>query len=375
MEPVGLTGLESIVYVVHDLERSRHFYVNKLDFAEIGRSTPEAEQATGQRSVVFQAGECTVVCVQQLREDSWAGRWLAKHPDGVAELRFGVADAQRALALIESRGGTPVEDVIDDDGVKHFSITTPFQITWRFIERTEGSAPLYPGIAPVAVTGPHNRIGFGQFDHITSNFETLSPALLWMEHVMGFERYWGIEFHTVDVDPSRTTGSGLKSTVMWDPHSGVKFANNEPKRPFFEDSQINLFIEDLRANGVQHAAMTVGDILPAVTQLRARGIEFMPTPGTYYDMLPQRIQDSGILRIDEDIADLRRLEILIDGKAEHSYLLQIFMQESAGLYGEPEAGPFFYEVIQRKGDRGFGGGNFRALFESIERQQRSEGRV
>jgi len=375
MESVGLTGLESIVYVVHDLERSHHFYVDKLDFAVVGRSSAALEAQTGQRAVIFQAGECTVVCVKPLRTDSWAGRWLTKHPDGVAELRFGIRDAAAALALLESRGATPIEDVVDEGGIKHFSITTPFQIPWRFVERGPDSGLLYPGFDLADVEGPHNRIGFGQFDHLTSNFQTLSPALLWMEHVMGFERYWGIEFHTIDIDPSRTTGSGLKSVVMWDPASGVKFANNEPKRPFFDDSQINLFIEDLRANGVQHAAMTVGDILPAVTQLRERGIEFMPTPAAYYDMLPQRIQDSGILRIDEDIADLRRLEVLIDGQEEHSYLLQIFMQESAGLYGEAAAGPFFYEVIQRKGDRGFGGGNFRALFESIERQQRSEGRV
>ncbi|MFT4976471.1 MAG: 4-hydroxyphenylpyruvate dioxygenase [Myxococcota bacterium] len=375
MEPVGMTGLESIVYVVHDLDRSRHFYIEKLDFAEVGRSTPELEEAEGQRTVVFSAGECRVICVKPLRDDSWAARWMLKHPDGVAELRFGVEDADRALALLESRGATPIEDVRRESGIAHFAITTPFQITWRFVERGPDSAPLYPGIALTEHVPTHNRIGFGQFDHITSNFETLSPALLWMQHVMGFERYWDITFHTIDIDPTRESGSGLKSVVMWDPHSGVKFANNEPLRPHFEDSQINLFIEDLRANGVQHAAMTVSDILPAVTQLRERGISFMPTPAAYYDMLPQRIRDVGIMRIDEDIEDLRRLEILIDGKEEHSYLLQIFMQESAGLYGEREAGPFFYEVIQRKGDRGFGGGNFRALFESIERLQRSAGRV
>ena len=213
------------------------------------------------------------------------------------------------------------------------------------------------------------------FDHITSNFSTLSPALLWMEHVMGFERYWGINFHTVDVDPARTSGSGLKSVVMWDPNSGVKFANNEPQRPFFDASQIALFVQDLRSDGIQHAAMTVRDIIPAVRQMRGKGLRFMPTPASYYDMMPQRIEEAGILRIDEDIETLRELEILIDGKAEHAYLLQIFMQEAAGLYEEADAGPFFYEVIQRKGDKGFGGGNFRALFESIERQQRAEGRI
>ena len=97
----------------------------------------------------------------------------------------------------------------------------------------------------------------------------------------------------------------------------------------------------------------------------------MPTPDSYYDMLPARLLTSGIKRIDEDVAVLRELEILVDGDREGSYLLQIFVKESAGLYAEAQAGPFFYEIIQRKGDEGFGAGNFRALFESIEREQQA----
>jgi 4-hydroxyphenylpyruvate dioxygenase len=162
---------------------------------------------------------------------------------------------------------------------------------------------------------------------------------------------------------------------MWDKKSGVKFANNEPRRPHFRASQINLFHEDQRGDGVQHVALGVKDIIPAVRALRERGVKFMPTPAAYYDMLPERLKQLHVNRIDEDIEVLRELEILVDGNADHSYLLQIFLRESAGLYGEREAGPFFYEVIQRKGDQGFGGGNFRALFESIERQQRAEGRL
>jgi 4-hydroxyphenylpyruvate dioxygenase len=99
----------------------------------------------------------------------------------------------------------------------------------------------------------------------------------------------------------------------------------------------------------------------------------MPTPAAYYDALPERIRTSGIGRIDEDVATLRRLEVLVDGAGPGAYLLQIFLRDAAGLYHEPEAGPFFFEIIQRKGDEGFGAGNFRALFESIERQQQREG--
>ena len=162
---------------------------------------------------------------------------------------------------------------------------------------------------------------------------------------------------------------------MWDPESNTKFANNEPARPFFKSSQINIFNEELRGDGVQHVALTVKDILGAVRALRANGVTFMPTPGSYYDMLPDRLAKTGIKQIDEDHQILRDLEILVDGDHFHAYMLQIFLKESAGLYGDAKAGPFFYEIIQRKGDRGFGAGNFRALFESIEREQRERGVV
>jgi len=156
---------------------------------------------------------------------------------------------------------------------------------------------------------------------------------------------------------------------MWDRHSGVKFANNEPWRPFFKASQINIFNEELRGDGVQHLAISVKDIVSCVRGLRERKIEFMPTPSAYYDMLPNRLKQLSIGSIDEDLDVLRELEILVDGDGPNSYLLQIFLREASGLYKESAAGPFFFEIIQRKGDEGFGAGNFRALFESIERMQ------
>jgi 4-hydroxyphenylpyruvate dioxygenase len=160
---------------------------------------------------------------------------------------------------------------------------------------------------------------------------------------------------------------------MWDPGSEVKFANNEPSRPFFKESQINLFAEDNRGDGIQHSALSVGDIVGAVRGLRAAGVEFMPTPGSYFDVLPERLKTIGVGGIDESIDVLRELEILVDGGKPRQYLLQIFLKEAAGLYHDPEAGPFFFEIIQRKGDQGFGAGNFRALFEAIEREQAQSG--
>jgi 4-hydroxyphenylpyruvate dioxygenase len=156
----------------------------------------------------------------------------------------------------------------------------------------------------------------------------------------------------------------------------VKFANNEPARPNFKASQINIFVEDNRGEGIQHLALGVENIIPAVEGMKQTGsINFMDTPDSYYDQLGKRLEVFGIKRIDEKPEDLRRLRILIDGNQEHSYLLQIFMKDAATLYGDREAGPFFYEVIQRKGDKGFGAGNFRSLFESIERDQKAAGRI
>lgn len=390
IESLRIKRLEALHFYVHDLARSRRFYTERFDFAEVGASDAVLTEQGKQRSAVFEAGDVRVMVSEPVGEGGRAWRWLRKHPDGVGTLIFEVEDIDHTFRLLDARGGTPLSDVItlhDDFGVfRTFSITTPFGgATFRFVQRDRYSG-LYPGVPRAArPAGGTNRFGFGHIDHITSNFETMAPALLWMEHVLGFERFWGIEFHTDDVLRDRrgashvgapsTHGSGLRSAVMWDPLSGCKFANNEPLRPFFKASQINIFYEDNAGDGIQHAALTVGDIVTAVRGLRARGVEFMPTPGTYYDALPERLEKIGVKRIDEDIETLRELEILVDGEREHAYMLQIFLKDSAGLYKDPKAGPFFYEIIQRKGDRGFGGGNFRALFESIERQQQAEGRV
>lgn len=374
VESLGIKRIESIHYYVHDLERSRRFYTGTMDFAEIGGSSEAMTREGREQSVVFMAGNCLVICIAPRGEDGRAARYLRKHPDGIGTLNFEVEDAGRAFALLEKRGGTPIDTIRrekDDHGeIAFFSIATPFgDTTFRFVER-RGYRPLYPGFEPCPEPrGRTNAFGFLGFDHVTSNFQTMSPALLWLEHVLGFVRYWEVQFHTNDVAIDQSHGSGLRSVVMWDPASGVKFANNEPWRPFFKDSQINVFNEQHRGDGVQHLAIAVQDIVSCVRGLRARGLEFMPTPGTYYDALAARLQSMGVGSIDEDLELLRSLEILVDGDREHSYLLQIFLKEAAGLYHEPEAGPFFYEIIQRKGDEGFGAGNFRALFESIERMQ------
>jgi len=390
VESLRIKRLEALHYYVHDLERSRQFYTGKFDFAEVAGSDAALTKAGRQRSAVFEARDARVIVStpEGTAGDSRSARWLRKHPDGVGSLIFEVEDIEHTFKTLEGRGGTPITDIVtttDDFGTyRTFPITTPFGgATFRFVERSKYKS-LYPGIARSTLpTGGKNVFGFSHIDHVTTNFETMAPALLWMEHVMGFERFWDIAFHTTDVTgktgsashANAKTGSGLRSIVMWDPVSNAKFANNEPLRPHFKASQINVFYEDQKGDGIQHAALVVDDILTSVAKLRERGVEFMPTPASYYEMLPARLNQIGVKKIDEAIDVLQKLEILVDGEHEHEYMLQIFLKDSAGLYRERDAGPFFYEIIQRKGSEGFGGGNFRALFESIERQQQSEGRI
>jgi 4-hydroxyphenylpyruvate dioxygenase len=377
---LGIRRIEAIHYYVRDLERSRGFYTGKLDFAETAFSSEELVRRGRQRALVFQAGGCRVICSSPEGMGGRAHRYLQKHPDGVGSIVFEVEDIERAFSLLEARGGTPVQDVRVTEGAagrfKTFVITTPFgDTTLRFVER-EGAFPLYPGFeASAPPTEGKNAFRFSHFDHVTSNFETMTPALLWMEHVLGFERFWEVAFHTDDVARQiDERGSGLRSVVMWDPASGVKFANNEPTRPNFRTSQINIFHEEHRGDGVQHVAIAVSDIVRAVRGLRERGVEFVPTPAGYYDALPARLTSLGIGALAESTEDLKRLGILVDGGGPGRYLLQIFLKDSSGTYASPEAGPFFYEIIQRRGDDGFGAGNFRALFESIEREQTAEGK-
>jgi 4-hydroxyphenylpyruvate dioxygenase len=375
VEPLGILGIEGVHYYVRDLERSRRFYVERLDFSEIGQSGPELTAAGRQRSLAFQAGGYIVICSTPEGQGGRAERFLRRHPDGIGTVAFRVENAARAFELLERRGGTPISDIQrfeDASGtLKTFSITTPFgDTTFRFVER-RGFGALFPGYAMhEPARGGQNSTGVLRVDHITTNFQTMMPALLWLEYVLGFQRLWDVQFHTRDVARFELRdGSGLRSVVMYDQRSSVKFANNEPYRPNFKASQINTFHEEHRGDGIQHLALEVSDILGSVRRLRARGVEFMRTPGTYYEALPKRLEELGIGQLEEDLAELQELEILVDGHGKGSYLLQIFLKDSAGLYHDTQAGPFFYELIQRKGDQGFGAGNFRALFESIEREQ------
>ena len=293
-------------------------------------------------------------------------------------LSFRVKNLDETMAFLEKRGGTvladPFTDTDEDGGTyRSFEIATPLgDVAFRFIERKNYKRFAHGFVDSGAghSVDPVNMFGIKQIDHVTSNGLTMQPIIAWYRDVLGMEPFWDISFHTQDVAKARVSGSGLKSIVMWDPISHVKFATNEPLRPHFRDSQIAKFVDDNDGPGVQHIAFAVDNILWSVEELKKRHVDFMETPKAYYLALPERLEKLGITNVKEEIAELERLQVLVDG-AQGKYMLQIFLREAAAQHDDVRAGPFFYEVIQRCGDEGFGYGNFRALFESIERFQKT----
>lgn len=370
-ESLGIIGYDVFEFIVHDIDRSRRFYKQMMDVAEVAALSPALAAERGEQAYLYRAGKASVACITPTEKDSRAGRWLARHPDGVAVMGLRVRDLDRARALLEERGACFTSAVVDTtapDGspYRYFDIATPLgDVRFRFVQRAPDAMP--PGFVPQDAGPARNAHGFQVVDHVTSNMLTLQPHVAFLRDVMGFEEYWRVHFHTADIRGDRG-GSGLASIVMWDPESGIKLANNEPTVPNYESSQIYTFVQDNHGAGIQHVAFHVPQILPAVEGLRKQGIEFLDTPATYYDMLPSRMAARRVPGLKERIEDLRPLGILVDGE-DDKYLLQIFMVEGGVLYEDQKAGPFFYEVIQRRGARGFGEGNFRALFEAIERDQ------
>ncbi|HSO36293.1 MAG TPA: VOC family protein [Labilithrix sp.] len=377
---LGITGYDSFHFVVENLERSRKFYTENFDFKEVARAGDELVERSGQQSVVFGAGEVRVCVSTPLRQQSKAARYLQRHPAGVMSLAFQVKNLDETIAFLEQRGGTFLADPFEDkDGkgsYRSVEIATPLgDVAFRFVERSD-----YPRFAPGFIDSgvgnvgsPKNIYGIKKIDHVTANGLTMQPIIAWYRDVLGFQPFWDISFHTKDVatkQPQAKAGSGLRSIVMHDPVSHVKFATNEPLRPNYRDSQITKFVDDNGAAGIQHIAMAVDNIVWSIEELKRRGVDFMETPKSYYQALPERLASLGITNVKEEIAELERLQILVDG-AEDKYMLQIFLREAKALHDDMRAGPFFYEVIQRCGDEGFGYGNFRALFESIERFQKA----
>lgn len=368
---LGMKGYHSLEICLFDAEPWIQWLVTGFGFQHIATNTAADQDATGTRKFLLRVRDVRFVLMEALHDGSEVTTYLKRHPEGIKRVNYLVEDIDFTFSTLEQRGAAIIDDITTFDSAsgpwKRFTISTALgDVEYAFV-LPAGELDLPPGFERVAAFDPsHNPLGITEVDHLTSNVLTLQPLISFFENIMGMERYWKVQFHTDDVKPG--VGSGLKSIVVWDPYSGIKFANNEPLRPRFKDSQIFIYVEDNNGPGVQHVAFAVEDILKTVDYCQDKAISFLPTPKTYYDAVPQRIIDQNMGDVKEPLEELEKRSLLIDGE-NGGYLLQIFCKEQAVQFNRPNAGPLFIEIIQRLGCLGFGEGNFRALFESIEREQ------
>ncbi|MDQ4122314.1 MAG: 4-hydroxyphenylpyruvate dioxygenase [Acidobacteriota bacterium] len=358
--PLGLKKIHHVEFYVGNAKQAEFYYRKAFGFSRSAYSGLE----TGNRemtSYVLTQNRVNFVLSTPLLPEHPASEHIKLHGDGVRDIAFHVEDADFAFNEAVKRGAKafmPPHDVSDDFGtVRRAAIHTYGDTIHSFISYKNYSGPFLPGFTEQKVEG--DSVGIVLVDHMVGNVE-LGKMNYWCDFyrdVMGFQRY--ITFDDKDIS---TEYSALMSIVMSDGGHNIKFPINEPatgKRK----SQIEEYLDYYKTPGVQHVALLCKDILHTVSKLQKNGVEFLRVPDTYYDEIPTRIGE-----IDENIEDLKRLGILVD-RDEEGYLLQIFTKP---VEDRPTV---FYEILQRKGCKGFGKGNFKALFVSIEEEQRRRGNL
>jgi 4-hydroxyphenylpyruvate dioxygenase len=361
-----IKSVDHVELFVGNAKQSAHFYRTGFGFMNCAYSGLE----TGNRqraSYVMEQGKIRLVLSTPFGPDSAMARHISLHGDGVGVIALGVDDAARSYAEATKRGATgaiPPAQEEDEHGVYRYSAIRAYGDTLiKFVDRNEYRGAFAPGyVARSSSNGRNNRnkgIGLGHIDHIVGNVE-LGAMNRWVEffaHTMGFSQL--VHFDDQDIS---TEYSALMSKVMQDGSGKVKFPINEPAEGK-KKSQIQEYLDYYLGPGVQHLALSTGDIIETVTALLDNGIEFLRVPRTYYDSLQDRVG-----AINEPVEMLAELGILVD-RDEEGYLLQIF---SKPVQDRPT---LFFEIIERHGSRGFGKGNFKALFESIEREQALRGNL
>jgi 4-hydroxyphenylpyruvate dioxygenase len=358
-----LLGWDHVELWVGNAKQSAYFYERALGFRRTAYSGPE----TGVRdraSYLLEQGDIRLVLTSALREDNEITRHHARHGDGVRDIALAVPDATEAYRQTVQRGARAVREptrLEDEHGtVELAAIATYGDTIHTFVERSGYEGPFLPGFVSVSANGqPGGDAGLLNVDHIVGNVE-LGRMDHWVEF---YERVFGMTniLHFGD-EQIHTEYSALMSKVMSDGEGKIKFPINEPAEGK-RKSQIEEYIEFYNGAGAQHIALASGDIVATVENLKSRGLLFLETPDTYYEEAPDRVGE-----IDEDYAELREHKILVD-RDEDGYLLQIFTKTAQ------DRPTLFFEVIERHGARGFGDGNFKALFEAIEREQALRGNL
>ncbi|MBV9496976.1 MAG: 4-hydroxyphenylpyruvate dioxygenase [Acidobacteria bacterium] len=358
--PLKLKKIHHVELWAGNAKQSSFFYRKAFGFSQVAYSGLE----TGNRqeaSYVLGQGKIRFVITSPLSPNHPAADHIRKHGDGVIDIALHVGDADFAFHEAVKRGARPAiepHDVRDEHGaIRRAAIHTYGDTIHSFISYKDYLGPFLPGYQAADI--PSEGTGLLVVDHVVGNVELgkMNEWAEWYSQVMGFSRY--ITFDDKDIS---TEYSALMSVVMSDDNKVVKFPINEPA-PGRKKSQIDEYLEWYHGPGVQHLALQTGDIIETVTKLRANGVEFLSVPDSYYVEAAARIGE-----IEEPIEVLKRLHILID-RDEEGYLLQLF---SKPVEDRPTV---FFEIIQRKGSRGFGKGNFKALFESIEAEQAKRGNL
>lgn len=358
-----LNGTDYVEFWVGNAKQAAYFYRAAMGMSLIAYAGPE----TGVRdraSYVLRQGKIRFVLTSALHPDHPVAVHARLHGDGIRDIALWVDDADAAYRETVKRGAEGVrepETLRDADGEVRISAIATFGDTIHsFVERSQYHGAFLPGFRPVTEMDCVGRpVGLQYIDHMVGNvgWGEMNRWVAFYRDVMGFQLY-----QTFDDKDISTEYSALMSKVMSNGNGRVKFPINEPAEGR-KKSQIEEYLDFYHGPGCQHVAMATDDIVDTVTRLRDQGIEFLRVPSTYYQELSQRVG-----QIDEPIEKLSDLGILVD-RDDEGYMLQIFTKP---VEDRPT---LFFEIIQRKGSRSFGKGNFKALFESIEREQELRGNL
>lgn len=354
VNPLGLKGIDHIEFYVDDADQWRDFFVGKYGMT----ARAYGDRATGlegRRAHVVGQGRVNFV-VSEPQGDGAVAEFVRHHLDvhgcGVRDIALKVQDAAHALGEAQRRGAKEARALVTDAQAAHGAIAAYGDTIHSFIERRVPGVFL-PGFRNLPEAVEDRAINFAMIDHVVANVERMEEWVQYYEEVFGFDL-----FMHFDINTGR---SALMSKVVSSTDGWIKMPINEPSSA---NSQIQEFLDQYRGPGVQHIALLTPDIIGTIAAMRKMGQDFLDVPDSYYDAsFEERVG-----AIDEDKEELRRLKILVDRDNEEGYLLQLFTQ---CVFTRPT---LFFEVIQRKGKSiGFGEGNFRALFEAIEREQMRRG--
>ena len=360
-----LLGTDYVEFYVGNAKQAAHYYKTAFgyqSFAYAGLETGLKDRT----SYVLKQDKIRLVLTTALNSDSAIGEHVKKHGDGVKVIALWVEDAHKSYEETVKRGAKSfMEPVVEKDEhgeVVRAGIYTYGETVHMFVERKNYKGTFLPGFKEWKSDYNPAPVGLKFIDHMVGNvgWNQMNATVKWYEEVMGF-----VNFLSFDDKQITTEYSALMSKVMSNGNGRIKFPINEPAEGK-KKSQIEEYIDFYEGAGVQHLALATDDIIKTVADLKARGVEFLPPPPqAYYDDIPRRL-GVHMSMMKEDIKELQKLSILVDAD-EEGYLLQIFTKP---VEDRPT---LFYEIIQRMGAKGFGAGNFKALFESIEREQALRG--